>query len=402
MAKESFLCGRCKSNWITVVARSRKEAERRAAWLSDREICESCKQEDRDKENQESAEYAKSQGWCELRGSEKQIAWANTIRKEKIMLINSEVSSSFIAKEIDREICETLSVEEEELPSIKMIITSILSKKESASFWIDLNRMKMSFILSLIKPDLIDFIIESEIDEDEEKKRKERIDEILKEETIRPEETKTNHIIDISFFENKTVLNFEPYDHRYIEILKSHNFEWSDKNRHWWRNAAPYDGCFADRAAQLASELLEEGYIVRCSNNEVREKVIEGTWLPRVQRQAFKIEQGWNKGRIRFIWFDSKKLYNEFKHLPGAKMDNRCHYDSYIVPAVDYNQVLDFAESHGFILSESAIELLESVKKRIGLIPVVTPKKVNHEYEEIDDELKFLYIDEIDESLIDV
>ena len=61
-----------------------KDRERTIEWLETQE-CPECK---RQRENEESAAKAKAAGRPELTGSEKQIAWANTIREQTVEAIS--------------------------------------------------------------------------------------------------------------------------------------------------------------------------------------------------------------------------------------------------------------------------------------------------------------------------
>lgn len=63
-----------------------KDRERTIEWLKTQE-CPECK---RRRENEESAAKAKAAGRPELTGTEKQIAWANTIRENTVAEISAE------------------------------------------------------------------------------------------------------------------------------------------------------------------------------------------------------------------------------------------------------------------------------------------------------------------------
>ena len=60
------------------------DRERKIAWLEKNGICEECKKAEREAADRAAAESAKENGWVELKGSEKQIAWAESIRAEKM------------------------------------------------------------------------------------------------------------------------------------------------------------------------------------------------------------------------------------------------------------------------------------------------------------------------------
>ena len=68
---------------------SGKERASREQWLASQD-CPDCK---RERENQRSAAAAKEAGRPELTGSEKQVAWANTIREKAIDAISSECTT---------------------------------------------------------------------------------------------------------------------------------------------------------------------------------------------------------------------------------------------------------------------------------------------------------------------
>ena len=60
------------------------ERDRKTEWMSRACKCSACKAADRDAENAKAAEAAADAGRPALVGSEKQIAWANTIREKMI------------------------------------------------------------------------------------------------------------------------------------------------------------------------------------------------------------------------------------------------------------------------------------------------------------------------------
>lgn len=67
-----------------------KERESRIAWLETQK-CPDCK---RERENAENSKKAEAAGRPELTGSEKQVAWANTIRENAVESITSECTTT--------------------------------------------------------------------------------------------------------------------------------------------------------------------------------------------------------------------------------------------------------------------------------------------------------------------
>jgi len=82
MAKYYVICEECGSEFRTELLGKIKDRE----WKLDNFtwICDECKTKKRQKENEKAADEAKVNGLPELQGSEKQVAWANTIRRNRI------------------------------------------------------------------------------------------------------------------------------------------------------------------------------------------------------------------------------------------------------------------------------------------------------------------------------
>lgn len=65
-----------------------KDRDRKAEWYG-REICPACAAAERAEHNKAAAEQAATEGLAELQGSEKQIAWAESIRREMLAKIDA-------------------------------------------------------------------------------------------------------------------------------------------------------------------------------------------------------------------------------------------------------------------------------------------------------------------------
>ena len=81
MAKACFQCAECDTD-ITVVGRNRTDADRLAKWhQTEAHICPVCQDKHRAADNAASAAANEAAGLPALSGSDKQVAWAETIRK---------------------------------------------------------------------------------------------------------------------------------------------------------------------------------------------------------------------------------------------------------------------------------------------------------------------------------
>ncbi len=82
MSRSQFDCARCGAS-ITVFGRNRAESERTAKFRAQRgDVCADCEADDRAQEAHAAAEAAAAAGLPEITGTEKQRAWAETIRAQ--------------------------------------------------------------------------------------------------------------------------------------------------------------------------------------------------------------------------------------------------------------------------------------------------------------------------------
>lgn len=99
MGKEIVKCQECKKEYVVDLFGKIKDRERRVKNWSG--LCESCKS----KKGVLAADQNKKNGMAELKGSEKQVRWANQIRAKKIagveeILGNVKAENQGLAREV--------------------------------------------------------------------------------------------------------------------------------------------------------------------------------------------------------------------------------------------------------------------------------------------------------------
>ncbi len=130
----------CGHEFETQLYGPNKDRERKIEWYERDGLCPECyaaqKQEARDEENAKAAENAQVQGLPELDGSEKQIAWATTIRDKMLAGMSARLDVFRAAPPAPgkEEMCETLIARGQEYIDEQMTETS-------AKAWIE-NRDK--------------------------------------------------------------------------------------------------------------------------------------------------------------------------------------------------------------------------------------------------------------------
>lgn len=109
------------------------DRDRKAAWLANH-VCSDCYKAqlaaERAKANFSAAETAKEQQLPALIGSDKQVAWATTIRQD-------------VLEHVTREILKAIKKPIEEAPAEGQAFFKWLKDQKESKFWID-NRMHMS------------------------------------------------------------------------------------------------------------------------------------------------------------------------------------------------------------------------------------------------------------------
>lgn len=333
-------------------------------------ICEECYknklQKEREYANQKALERAKEMELPELQGTEKQVAWANTLRDKFVNKIEELIKDIETDKYTYEEYKENIfkiknKSKEETINIIKEKIYSLtdyaLENEVDAKFWIDTrNKCIDSFIEMLIT------LYKDNQDNEEEVIKQ----EILLENTIRPVEVKHQGIVELVAREDKIKIYYEKND-SFIKIVKGLRYKW---NGVWERNITELTGDYKDRAAELANKLLAEGFAVSIDDEEVKRKAINGDFEEECDRWIIVSQDG-EKLRIK-DYNNEDKIYKAAKRLPTARWKDR----GIEVKIEYYKEVLEFVEMFNFKLSSKAKKLIENYEEKLSKIEVVEVKKV--------------------------
>lgn len=188
-------------------------------------LCPECwkkqKDEEHAKANAEAEKKAAENNLPKLSGSEKQIAWANTIRMQFY----------------------------EKYSNGQNDIATIISEKTESKFWID-NR---------------NYLDSSFIEEYAEKiKEKQQHKEMVESNAVWPKEIKHDGIVEIvekykNTYDYRISLKYKK-DAEFTAIVKSCGYLW-DGNE-WYRKISRSTGKFKDMAEELGNKLLENGFAI--------------------------------------------------------------------------------------------------------------------------------------------
>ena len=319
----TYSCGHCGKVNITGPI---KDRDLKCEWMSSYLCLECFKKKKKEGMEQEKMAAGKS---AELKlpaltGTEKQVAWANTLRIKVIDKYKSRFA--------------------EEMPDSGAELTGamcyILKDRTDANFWID-NRDRND-IFSLFVKMYKEYKQKTVIPDDV----KRELDNLQAQLTVIPDiDSKKKGIVEIRYRENGKILAAVYIkDYGFIDIVKGLNFEWNGTV--WERKITEYTGTIDDRAAELGNKLLLKGYTVRFPNELARDAAIAGTYIRENGRWII-----WIDGRLAVTWNGrNDTIYEKARKLPDAVWKNF----SIRVKLEYYREVQDFAEVMGFNISQMA------------------------------------------------
>lgn len=330
-------------------------------------LCPECyrkhKEDEKKRKIKEAQEKSKEMELPELLGTEKQVAWATTLRVEMIERI-AEAIKSFPKKDLEK-----FSLYDEN----KMIIST--NKKElsealdfgclkhsESEFWID-NRHSNHKAMVLLLKEYQKKIVDEQMPEEVKEEQK-----MLEEEcTAVPEDCLHPGFVEI---EEKSGYIIAKYikDEDFITVLKEHNFRWSYEEMAWRRVLTFRTGTYKNYAAMICNALLLEGFSVRIMDKEIIKAAINGEFTPETKRWVTWSPE---KEKLAIEWEKNEEIYQKAKMLPGAYYSK----GQIFVKKEFFNEVMDFAECYGFSISPGASQKIEEEKKTMEERTIVKTQK---------------------------
>jgi len=331
-------------------------------WKADRhfeKMCPECYakyiEEQRAKENAEAAEKAKEMELPELKGTKKQVEWANTLRQKVIDMFEA------VEEEKYRKMAGLLGlkIKYEEL---SLVLDYILSTYDSATYYIENRDRNFYKILEQEVPKALK-PVEQKLKEEAEARIQA---ELRAEATVYPENKITEAVVEIIAKEDKITAKFEKND-KFIDIVKSLGYKWGGC---WTREISETTGSYKDRAAELGNKLLNAGFPIMIMDPEIRNKAISGEFEPECDRWIYARK---DDNAFAIKWKErNDRLYTVARKLPGSKWSS----GAVVVKVEHYQEVQEFAELYGFRFTTKAQNLIHEHIEATKKIPVVTAAKV--------------------------
>ena len=303
-------------------------------------------EEEKGKTNAAALEKAKEMELPELQGSEKQAAWANTLRQNFIDAVEKDI--------------EVLQKHEGgDNKTVAETLDHILTTKTEAKWFID-NREKSSRIIICKIYEEIKLAHKVEIEKAIEK-------EAIEESTAYPTVQKTPVAATITIKEDKIEVITEKND-EFREIVKGLGYMW-DKST-WVLSVNMFNGTIIDRAAELGNKLLNAGFPITILDSEVLDMAISGTYEPECKRWVKFRSSGQYKGWLAIAWEGKDdRLYDAARKIRGSKWDS-----GHVVVRVEYySEIQDYADAFGFKFSEGSKRVIAEYQDKLASANTVTP-----------------------------
>lgn len=336
-------------------------------------LCPKCyekkMQEDRAKALSNAQERALELGFPELEGTEKQCAWAMTLRDD-FLHFSEAIAEKAVKRKWPFPVADSLVYlgHGEILNAVHLCCISHIA----ARFWIDSRDDEMKTLYLAIKE-----YVRHKKDEPfkdalrEIKEEKERINL-----TVRPDGAHKEGSVRFEQDEEGNLIAAYPKDDDFIEIVKSKGLIWYNRSRNWRKLRTEFSS-INNCAAELGNALLARGFTVEFMNTAQRDAALAGNFNP---EKRHWVKYAVNKEQLVICWHGKNdELYEAAKRLSNARWSKE--NQGVLVPVEFYRQVEDFAEIYDFGFSDGAKDAIGKYKKKQAgfLSAAVTEQAVDYE-----------------------
>lgn len=398
MAKAEFLCAVC-GNGVQAVGRNRADANRLAKWHeAEGHLCAACTTQQHAAENAVAAEANQSAGLPSLTGSEKQVAWAETIRAQilrdleriaPIVAAYGSVTQMRLASDDERDAIlkrareAADSIESPGRAPYEMWAREVLHEVESADFyaamlevvrrqtraswWIDNRSTGYARLAQMLEAQIQERFAESRpVPADVAELASAAQEEAL----LKPAgDIRSAQIAEMSYVAPALRILMPEKNETFRLTVKEMGFKWAETK--WERRIDFRAGDPIDRMAEIAHRLIAAGFMVRLHDDEARAKAISGDFQPEQMRWVVAAKGGAYDGWVKIVWPKSDDLYAPAKRILGA----RYHDGAIYAPPGSIEEVAEFAQTYGFSMSQTPTAMLEAHRVAIAHGAVITDPK---------------------------
>ncbi len=364
-ARATCTCERCGAAFYVEATRaSRKSADEWEEWAAGNyTVCRECEAKEYAELAEKAAKQAQEDGLPALRGTERQVAWAEQIRQNKLVVLNA-LADELVEKGKPKAAQKAASVTE-----------YIMHTKAAARWWID----NLDTTARRLVEENYEAAKEAEVVQLAQGAVQSGVTaEASAEDTVIHPENERYGTVNVVVSESKVEAHY-PKDETFRGVVKAAGYEWDSVGRCWCKVITSTTGAAVDRAAELMNTMLDKGFAVDCKSAEAREKAISGTFEPECRRWVKLRTSGQYNGWLAIAIprrgeDDAQMLYDAARRIKGSKWNS----GSVVVPVAQWALVEDFAGIYGYRISDSATV---AIKRHKDLVTVraTTPEKPQRE-----------------------
>lgn len=343
LANGYYKCAGCGDSIRISVNKNRRDTDRYCEWLESKgKKCPSCVTKDKDAANAAAADWAREIGLVPLQGSEKQVAWAESIRQQIYQSAHEWLDANNSHPDFD----------------LNMAASDALFGETLASAWIDMRDADIKAIMPKYHQPLSDIQLMN-------------ADLARGEATVLPSNHCGKLMTEVAFDVTYCEVLAADGDYTLCTALKQLGF--SNTGNKFLRKMFDTEDTVSV-AAFVINKILMMGYPVVCYHEEARGMAISGNfqalntrWVSfclRSKRFIFDFAYGDN------IYYEINKVFSTNKKEDYGYR----HFISYR----EYEKLLDFAEKYGFEFDTSASSAINALmqEKAVAVIAEVSEKQV--------------------------
>lgn len=310
-------------------------------------------------------ERAQAAGLPELRGTERQVHWAEFIRERGLKELESGVHTYEM---LSRE-AETYHREAGfDLRHVYIAMDRIKSQS-SASWWID-KQYEFGHVLR----DTVEEVANDMARLPEESARQLAEEEMI----LKPEDGRKAVVCEITIKDDCVTVKSE-YDPDMPPVVKKYGFKWN--GRIWKKDITFHNAPADERAVEIGNKLLCAGFPVKIKP-ELHQRVVDGQYEPEHTRWISYLTKQ-DKLSISWDYRQDPDVQKVVSRIPNARMGR---YGEAEAPVSAWESILEMAELNDFRLSPGAQEAINDYRSKLEVVsPTAGADKV---YESNDDVLR--------------
>lgn len=301
----------------------------------EQELCPECRAVEFANKCEEDAKKAKELELPVLSGSEKQVAWAETIR---IGFVNAY--ENYYAQSD---------------PGYSEYVEAAL-RETRAKWWID-NRDCLwsdSIVIEIINKAIA-------------AKENSIPTSVAGDMMLLPAEKKQDVVITLKSTSDHVIAICGCRNEVFSEIVKGLGYRWCQAEKCWKLKITVSRGYVEDRMAELGSKLLDSGFPISVSDEIVRQKIELGEYEPIYHRWITRTSD-----EFLIRWERSNEdIYKAARAVPCSRWNS--DLQGITIPANQYKAVLDLANSFDFKKSPGAEELIAIGKEAEKQALIISP-----------------------------